>query len=175
MGFQKAINARFRDEVALCVGEGHGQLPGRQLRLVQGQVHNLAADVVRDPVPHPTGTAGTILETGLANGPVAVVPSVKRRCRNAELIQGAADRQVGAFDQADDLQLLGCWVSHAPSPPSPVMLFFSSRFSSICSASASLRSRISRRRSLTSPEEAWRAVSPANLFLPASRNSFDQL
>jgi hypothetical protein len=24
-------------------------------------------------------------------------------------------------------------------------------------------------------EEAWRAVSPANLFLPASRNSFDQL
>jgi hypothetical protein len=28
---------------------------------------------------------------------------------------------------------------------------------------------------LTSPEEAWRAVSPASRLLPAYRNSFDQL
>ena len=37
---------------------------------------------------------------------------------------------MGAFDQADDLQLLGGGVPHALSPPSPVMLFLSSRFSS---------------------------------------------
>jgi ABC-type uncharacterized transport system ATPase subunit len=44
-----------------------------------------------------------IRQAGLAEGAIAVVPAVKRGCRNAELIQGAADRQMGAFDQADDL------------------------------------------------------------------------
>ena len=51
------------------------------------------------------------------------------------------------------------------------MLFLSSRFSNICSASASFRSRASARSDFTSLEVAWRAVSPARRFLPASRNS----
>ena len=57
----------------------------------------------------------------------------------------------------------------------PDHAFLNNRFFSTCSASASLRSCISRRRSLTSPEDALRAVSPEGRFLPASRNSFDQL
>ena len=35
MGFQQAVNRRFRHEVALLVGKPHGQLPGRQLGLIQ--------------------------------------------------------------------------------------------------------------------------------------------
>ena len=33
------------------------------------------------------------------------------------------------LDQSDDLDLVGCGISHASSPPSPIMLFLSSRFS----------------------------------------------
>ena len=95
----QTLETIWRQTVRRCQARLREYLGGKPVnrweRLAfQGQVHNLAADVVRDPVPHPPGTAGTILETGLAKGPVAIVPSVKRRCRNAELIQGAADRQV---------------------------------------------------------------------------------
>ena len=55
--------------------------------------------------------------------------------------------------------------------PSPIMLFLRSRFSSESSATSSFKSRISWRKPLTSPEAAWRPVSPARRFLPASRNS----
>jgi hypothetical protein len=83
-------------------------------------------------------------------------------------------RQRGLLDQPNDLQLLGGGVSHTPSSPAPIVLFFSSRFSSVSSATTSLSALASRRSSLTSSEVAARAVSPARRFLPASRNSFDQ-
>src|SRR4051812_9371705 len=79
------------------------------------------------------------------------------------------------LDQADDLELLGGRVSHAPSSPAPVMLFLSRRFSSVRSATASFRALASRRSALTSSDVAARAVSPASRFFPASRNSLDQL
>src|ERR671913_871870 len=103
-----------------------------------------------------------------------MVPAVERGPRDAELFQGAADRQVRLLDQPDDLGLLGCGVSHAPSSPAPLMLFLSRRSSSACSATTSFRAPASRRRSFTSSNVAARAVSPASCFLPASRNSFDQ-
>src|SRR5215469_8545889 len=74
----------------------------------------------------------------------------------------------------DDLQLLSGGISHASSSPAPIVLFFSSRFSSISSATTSFSALASRRSSLTSSDVAARAVSPARRFLPPSRNSFDQ-
>src|SRR5512133_42720 len=109
-----------------------------------------------------------------ASGPPPRCRSVEGRAGNTEFRQGMAHRQRGLLDQADNLQLLGGDVSHAPSSPVPIVLFFSSRFSSISSATTSFNALASRRRSLTSSEVAARAVSPARRFLPASKNSFDQ-
>src|SRR6187455_743575 len=106
--------------------------------------------------------------------PWAIVPAVKSRGLNPQLLQRPAHRQMGLFDQADDLKLLGGGVSHSSSPPSAIMLFLSKRSSSACSATTALSSCASRRRSLTSPLVAARAVSPAKRRLPASRNSLDQ-
>src|SRR5260221_677431 len=54
------------------------------------------------------------------------------------------------LDQPDDLQLLGCGISHSSSPPSAIMLFLSRRFSRARSATRTFMSRTSRRSSLTS-------------------------
>jgi hypothetical protein len=67
-------------------------------------------------------------------GLAEVVPAVERRPRDAEVAQGAPHRQMRLLDQADDLELLGRGVPHSPSAPSAIMLFFSSRSSSACSA-----------------------------------------
>lgn len=53
-----------------------------------------------------------------------------------------------------------------PSSTSPSMLFLSSRFSSVSSATYSFSSRASDRSPLTSVELAWRVVSSASRFLP---------
>src|SRR5262249_2416155 len=108
-------------------------------------------------------------------GAMKIIPVVKRGPGNAELPQHASDRQMRLLDQPDDLDLLGCGVSHSPSPPSANMLLLSSRNSSPCSATTSFRPWASRRSSLTSSLVADLAVSPASRRLPASRNSFDQL
>src|SRR5262249_33964580 len=100
--------------------------------------------------------------------------TIDRTCQ-AELVQCPPHRQAGLLNQADDLQLLGGRGSHSPSPPSPVMLFFSSRSSSACSAATSFRAPASPPRAVTSLLVAPPAVSPASRRLPASRNSFDQL
>src|SRR6516225_10082924 len=64
------------------------------------------------------------------------------------------------LDQLDDLGLLGGGISHASSSPSPFMLFLSSRFSRVRSATTSFNAAVSRRRSFTSPEVAARAPYP---------------
>src|SRR5262249_62196261 len=105
---------------------------------------------------------------------VPVIQAVKSCSGNTEFAQGLTSRQWGLLDQLDDLQLLDAGVSHAPSSPTPIVLFFSRRFSSISSATTSFKALASCRSSLTSSEVAARAVSPARRFLPASKNSFDQ-
>lgn len=57
----------------------------------------------------------------------------------------------------------------------PRMFFLNRRFSRVSSATTSISASASARRSFTSLLFAWRAVSPARHFLPASRDSFDQL
>jgi hypothetical protein len=44
--------------------------------------------------------------------------------QDTERGQGSPDSQVRLLDQADDLQLVGRGISHSPSPPSAIMLFF---------------------------------------------------
>src|ERR1700743_1253572 len=105
---------------------------------------------------------------------VTIVPTVERGSRDAELVQRALGRQVRLLDQLDDFGLLGCGVPHASSSPSPLMLFFSKRFSRVRSATTSFNAPASRRSSLPSPKVAARAVPPASRRLPASRNSLDQ-
>ena len=41
VGLEQAINRGFRHEVALGIGEAHGQFPWRELRLVEGQDDDL--------------------------------------------------------------------------------------------------------------------------------------
>src|SRR5262249_53653705 len=108
-------------------------------------------------------------------GTIKIIPVVKSGPGHAELFQRASDRQMRLLDQADDLELLGCGVSHSPSPPSAIMLFLTGPCRGPCSPPPSFSSWPSRRRSLTSSVVAALAVSPASRRLPASRNSFDQL
>src|ERR1051325_8390790 len=91
---------------------------------------------------------------------MAVVPAVKGCRRNAELRQATAHWQGGPLDQPDDFELLGGGVSHAPSSPTPIALFFRSRFSSTSSATTSFSALASRRKSFPSSEVAARTVSP---------------
>src|ERR1019366_3711051 len=135
---QQAIDRSLRDKIVFRVREACRKFPWRQLRLVQGQLHDLATDIVGDAIPD-------------------------------------ALRQMGLLNQPDDLQLFGSWIPHSSLSPSAIMLFLSRRNSRACSATTSFSARASRRRSLTSPLVAARAVSPAKRRLPASRNSFDQV
>ena len=75
-------------------------------------------DVVGNAVPHAAGAAGAVFKTGLTN-----VPPVEHRARDAQLVQGPPDLQMGLLHQPDDLQLLGCGIPHSSSPPSAIMLF----------------------------------------------------
>jgi hypothetical protein len=50
---QQPIDRSFRDEVLPLVGEPNGQFARRQLRQLQRQVDDLAADVVGNTVPDP--------------------------------------------------------------------------------------------------------------------------
>src|SRR6202140_4195816 len=174
MPLQQPIDRSLRDKVLLLVGEAHSQLSRRQLRNLQRQSDDLAADIIGDAIPD-TIWSGTAVAQRL--GPalsVSVIPAVERGAGDAELVQCALGRQMRLLDQLDDLGLLGCRISHASSSPSPLMLFLSRRFSRVRSATTSFKAVASRRRSFTSPDVAPRAVSPANRRLPASRNSLDQ-
>src|SRR5215471_12576237 len=164
----------LRDKVLLLVGEAHCQPPRRQLRNLQCQSNDLAADIVGDAIPD-TIWSGTVVSQRLrAAFTISVIPAVERSAGDAEFVQGALGRQMRLLDKLDDLGLLGCRISHASSSPSPLMLFLSRRFSRVRSATTSFKAAASRRRSFTSPDVAARAVSPASRRLPASRNSFDQ-
>ena len=123
VGLEQAVDGSLRDGIAPLIGEAHGQLAGRQRRLVQRQGDDLAADALGEAVPHAAGPGRTVAERLRPAGPVEIVPPVERGSRDGEFLQSAADRQVRPLDQADDLGLLGCGIPQAPSPPSRRMLF----------------------------------------------------
>lgn len=94
------------------------------------------------------------------------------RGEDAELFQRPAHRQVRLLDDADDLVFFGCGISHASSPPSPIILFLSRRSSRACSATTSFSSWAWRLRSLTSLPVAVRAVSPDSQALASLQELF---
>src|SRR5690606_26330420 len=142
---------------------------------IQRHVDDLLLDIVADAVPHPARGRWPILQRLRAAFEIAVVPAIEGPARDAQLLQRAPGREVRLFDDPDDLQLLGCRVSHSSSPPSAIMLFLSRRFSRVRSATHSFSSRASRRRYWTSPLVAARAVASTGGLLTASMNSFDQV
>ena len=175
MGLQEAVNRGFRHEVALLVGEAHRQFARGKLGRLERHLDDLRADILGDAVPHPARRRGAILKGFRTALEEAVIPAVERPARNTQLVQSVLGWQVRLLDDPDNLQLFCGGVPHSSSPPSAVMLFFRRRFSSVRSATHSLRARASRRRSCTSLVVALRAVSPARRRLPASMNSFDQV
>ena len=93
LGLQEAVHRRLGDEVPLLAGEAHGQLAGRELRLLQSQCDDPGPDLVRDAVPDPAWPGGVVLQR-LGSAPlVEVVPPVEGRSRDPELLQGAPDRR----------------------------------------------------------------------------------
>ena len=106
VGLEKPVNRRLRDEVTLGIREPNGQFPGAQFSLIQGKINDLITDIVRDTVPYSARIAVTILKTDFAKGQVAVVPTIKCCLRNAELLQGWPDAEMGLFDQMNDLKSL---------------------------------------------------------------------
>src|SRR5580700_8635764 len=123
-------------------------------------------------IPRQRTRCSTLLYKRTLNQPI--IPAIECRRLDPEHLQRSPSRQMRLFDEADDLKLRRCGESHGWSPPSPIMLFLSSRNSSACSATTSFKSCASRLSCLTSSVVAARAVSPASRRLPASRNSFDQ-
>ena len=55
----------------------------------------------------------------------------------------AASLTMRLLDKPDDLELLGGRISHSGSPPAAIMLFFTNRSSSVCSATTSFSARAS--------------------------------
>ena len=102
---EKPVDRGFGDEIPLRVREPDRQFPRRQLRLLESQLDNLGTNTVRDAIPDTARTAITIFEAGCTESAIAIVPSVKCRLRDAELVQGASDWQMGLFDEANDLVL----------------------------------------------------------------------
>src|ERR1700745_1995330 len=168
MLLQEPIDSGLGHKAALGVREVDGELPGRQVRLLKGQIDDRRPDLLRDLIPDPSRSGLAVLQSLAPPPRVPPIPAVERRPRDPDRRQCATDRERRLFHQFDDLELLGCRVPHEVSSPSPSTLFLSRRFSIKTSASVSLSWRASALSSLTSPEVASRAVSPASRFLPAS-------
>src|SRR5690606_5662239 len=86
------------------------------------QLDDLVTHLIGDAVPDPLRPGFAIFQRIDAAGKEAVIPAIEGRARYAEFLQCAPRRQVRVLDQPDDLQLLGCGVSHSSSPPSAIML-----------------------------------------------------
>jgi hypothetical protein len=94
MGLEDAISRRFRDEVPLRIGEAVSQFAWRQGGFVQGQLHHLVADVVRNPVLDLARPGPVILKALGATGPIGRIPVIERRPGNAEFLQGSPRRSL---------------------------------------------------------------------------------
>jgi hypothetical protein len=67
--------------------------------------------------------AVVVLKAGLAEGTIAIIPTIEGFLRDAQFIRGPLDAEIGLFDRACDLKLFRCGIPHFCSPPSPIMIF----------------------------------------------------
>jgi hypothetical protein len=120
VGLEQAIDRSFRDEVAFGVGEAHGQFPRRQLRLVQRQIDDPLADIVRDAVPDPIRPGRAIVQGLRPAGLIAIVPAVEGRpgmpsfssVRFTGRCDCSTSRMISSFSEA------GYLMRRPPHPPS---------------------------------------------------------
>src|SRR4029077_2023125 len=111
---------------------------------------NALPDVVGNAVPDPIRLRRLVFESFKPTRSEPVIPAIECRRLDPEHLQRPPSRQMRLLDEADDLKLLRCREPHVWSPPSPIMLFLSSRNSSACSATTSFKSCASRLSCLTS-------------------------
>lgn len=150
LGLENAVCRGLRYKIPFLIGVFDGQFPWRQILMIQRELNEGVADLVRDAVPHRPRPRGRVTQSvNAAIGPPRI-PLVIGAAGNAEHGQGPPDRQMRGFDCPNDLELLRGWVSHASSSPSPNVLFLSSLFSSVSSATTSFSAAASERSSLTS-------------------------
>lgn len=99
------------------------QLARWQLWLVEDKTDDLLGDIVEDAVPHPAGPRGAVFKAGKTEDLIAVISAIERRLWDTQFVQDSPDTEMGLFDQANNLELLGCGIPYSGSPPSAIMLF----------------------------------------------------
>jgi len=62
MGLEQTVDRSLGDEIAFRIRERHGQLPWRQLWLVQRQLNDLVSHDIGDAVPDPAWSALAIFQ-----------------------------------------------------------------------------------------------------------------
>ena len=62
MGLEQTVDRNLGDEITFRIRERHGQLPWRQLWLIQCQLNDLVSHNIGDAVPDPARTAIAIFE-----------------------------------------------------------------------------------------------------------------
>ncbi len=85
--FQNAVDASFRDEVPLRIGQIPGQLARRLVRSFQGDFHHLLAHAVWNPVPELLWPRLVVCQPVVACRLIAVVPAVEGAAGHLEFFQ----------------------------------------------------------------------------------------
>ena len=120
---EQPVDGRFRDEGAARVGEAHRQLTRTEFRLLQSQGNELLADLRRRAAPDPARPRGMVARRLGAAAPGGVVPAVKRRARDAELVQGSkasrrpTSRRCCAATQRSGSPAEAAWLRAGPPAP----------------------------------------------------------
>ena len=86
VGLEQPINIGFCYEVALFVGEPHGQFAQGELGLLQRQLDDLVMNGCRDAVPRPAGRRGPILQCRRIATEVAVLSAVQGSARDSTIL-----------------------------------------------------------------------------------------
>src|SRR5258708_22356749 len=115
------------------VGEADGKFPRRQRGLIQRQVDDAFANIIRNAVPDAIRLRMSVVQSFRPTGLVQIVPTVEGGARNADLFQPPPHRPRGLLDEPDDLKLLGGGGSHATSSPSAATPFLCRRLPSFTS------------------------------------------
>jgi hypothetical protein len=123
MGLQKPVNRCLGYEIALLIGEAHGQFARGKLGLLQRHPDDLVLNILANTVPHPARRAGLVFQRLRPALEEAIIPAIEGPPGDAQLIQGLPGRQMRLLDKPDDLELFGRGIPHSSSPPSAIMLF----------------------------------------------------
>jgi hypothetical protein len=94
LGLEDAVRRGFRDEVSLLVGVLDRQLPRREVFVLERELHDVPANLVRDAVPDRPGSWGLVGQSIEATLDPTGVPVVVGAARDPEHGQRALHRQM---------------------------------------------------------------------------------